>query len=220
MLKVKSFIGNPCEECTHIVWDETGEAVIIDCGAYYDNERKRLLEFLRIEGLRPVRLLLTHGHHDHVYGNDLIYVHYGLLPEVHEDDRYLMAGVMLNRIRELYKRTYKYPIPQPEQFLTDGQEIHFGTHVLRVIHVPGHSPGSVVFYCEEAGIAFTGDTLMKNYIGSTSLIGSEEGLMRASLELLLRLLPDSTIIYPGHGGKSTIAAEKEKNEQLKSFLRL
>ena len=213
-IKLKKYIVNPCEECTHILYDDTGEAVIIDCGVFHKGERQRLLEYLKEENLRPVRLLLTHAHHDHLYGNDLILEHYGLLPEVHVADGPLMGAHLMNRINECYNGNYPYSIPMPEHYLNDGDIITFGHHELRVIHTPGHSPGSVIFYCEQAGMAFTGDTLFRRDIGATNLpFGSFEEIM-SSLDYITQLLPDDTVIYPGHGGKSTIGYEKEKNPHL------
>ncbi len=217
MLKVEKFLGNEYEECSYVMFDETHEAVIIDCGVLIPRKRKDLLEFIEQNRLQPVRLLLTHAHHDHVYGNDLIHDRYGLLPEVHEDDRVLMTRQLPRRIAELHK-DYPYDIPMPEHYLTDGETITFGTHCLQVIHVPGHSPGSVVFYCAEEGIAFTGDTLMKSWIGNTELMFSSPEDMYASLKYLVQLLPDDTVIYPGHYGKGIMADIKAKNEQLKSAL--
>lgn len=214
-IKVEKFQVNQCEECTHILYDtDSREAVIIDCGVYYENERRRFLNFIEQNNLRPVRLLLTHAHHDHVCGNDLVYERFGLLPEVHEADRPLMTGHLLLRIDEFYNHHYPYPIPMPEHYLTDGEIIQFGNHVLKVIHTPGHSPGSVFFYCEKAGIAFSGDTLFCRDIGRTNLpFGSEIDIIN-SLDYITHLLPDDTVILPGHGKKSTIGDEKLFNSQL------
>lgn len=217
MVKVEKFLGNEYEECSYVLFDETGEAVIIDCGVLIPSKRMGLLEYIEQNRLRPVRLLLTHAHHDHAYGNDLIHDHYGLLPEVHEDDRVLMTRQLPQRIAELHKG-YPYDIPMPEHYLADGEVITFGTHNLQVIHVPGHSPGSVVFYCAEERIAFTGDTLMKSWIGNTELMFSSPEDMFASLKHLVQVLPDDTVIYPGHYGKGVMADIKAKNEQLKSVL--
>ena len=192
-IKVEKFQVNQCEECTHILYDtDSREAVIIDCGVYYENERRRFLNFIEQNNLRPVRLLLTHAHHDHVCGNDLVYERFGLLPEVHEADRPLMTGHLLLRIDEFYNHHYPYPIPMPEHYLT----------------------GSVFFYCEKAGIAFSGDTLFCRDIGRTNLpFGSEEDIVN-SLDYITHLLPDYTVILPGHGKKSTIGDEKLFNSQL------
>ena len=214
-IKVEKFQVNQCEECTHILYDTIScEAVIIDCGVYYENERRRFLNFIRQHDLHPVRLLLTHAHHDHVYGNDLVYDQFGLLPEVHEADRPLMTGHLLLRIDEFYNHHYPYPIPMPEHYLTDGEVIPFGNYELKVIHTPGHSPGSVFFYCEKVGIAFSGDTLFHRDIGRTNLPFGSEVDMMSSLDYITHLLPDETVIFPGHGSKSTIGDEKLFNSQL------
>lgn len=204
---------NPYEECTHILSDETGEAVIVDCGAYYRNERRRLLEYIEKERLHPVRLLLTHAHHDHVYGNDLIQEHFGLLPEVHYGDKDLMTVLLRERIAECYKK-YPYSIPMPEHYLTDDEIIRFGSHEIKVIHTPGHTPGSVFFYCEAEGLAFSGDTLFYKDIGRSDLPGGDCDDLNASLRAITELLPDETVIYPGHGKKSTIGYEKVFNRYL------
>ena len=217
MVKVYKLLGNEFEECTYVLYDETGEAVIIDCGLLIPGKRSDLIRYIEDEQLRPVRLLMTHAHHDHAYGNDLVHDHYGLLPEVHEADMALMTRVLPERIAEHYK-DYPYPIPMPEHYLADGEVITFGNHSLQVIHVPGHSPGSVVFYCAEAKIAFTGDTLMKSYIGNMMLMFGSPQDMCASLRLIVDRLPDDTVIYPGHYGKATMAEVKAKNEDLKSVL--
>ena len=210
MVSVKKIVANPFEECTHVIWDETGEAVIIDCGVFHDGERRRFMQFLEEKELRPVRLLLTHAHHDHLYGNDLIHDRYGLLPEVHRDDEWIMTQHLPIRLSEIYKK-YERDIPLPEHYLTDGEVITFGNHSLKVIHTPGHSPGSVFFYCEGAGIAFSGDTLYEDTVGSTNLAGGNYEQLMDSIDRILQLLPGDTVIYPGHGSMTTIARIKERN---------
>lgn len=214
MLKVKKWMVNPCQECTHVVSDETGEAVIIDCGVFYDNERRNLLKYIEEEQLRPVRLLLTHAHHDHLYGNDLILKHFGLYPEVHEAELGMMQHFLPLRIKEIYGDNYPYTIPMPQRCFKSRELITFGHHELKVIHTPGHSPGSVVFYCRAEKIAFTGDTLMSMSIGRTDFPGSDHEQMVESLELLTHFLHEDTVIYPGHGGKSTMAHERACNPFL------
>lgn len=214
MIKILKRMTNPCEECTHIVSDETGEAVIIDCGVFYPNERRRLLEYIETEHLTPVRLLLTHAHHDHVYGNDLIYNHFGLLPEVHVDDTRLMTTQLLQRIAFIYNNKYPYEIPMPEHYLSTGEIIQFGNHQLEVIHTPGHTPGSVFFYCKSEGVAFSGDTLFHLDIGRADLPGGDPEQLKTSLRYITDLLPDDTVLYPGHGKKSTIGYEKNNNPCL------
>ena len=205
---------NPCQECTHVVSDETGEAVIIDCGAFYETERRRLLKYLEKENIRPVRLLMTHAHHDHVYGNDLVRDAFNLLPEVHEGDKELMETFLPQRIAEIYGEKYQFDIPMPSNYLHDGDIIKFGNHSLEVLHTPGHTPGSVVFYCKEENVAFTGDTIFSMSIGRTDLRGGNEEDMLRSLQYLMETLPNETILYPGHEKKTTIAYEKACNPFL------
>ena len=214
MLKIQKWVVNPCQECTHVVSDETGEAVIIDCGVYYPSERRHLLEYIAKEQLHPVRLLMTHAHHDHLYGNDLILEHFGLYPEVHEADKDIMLHMLHLRIAEIYGDNYPYPIPMPKNYLHSGEIISFGNHRLKVISTPGHSPGSVVFHCWEEKIAFTGDTLLSMSIGRTDFPGGDKEQMAESLEIITHRLPDDTIIYPGHGKKSTMEHEKACNPYL------
>ena len=215
MLKIQKWVVNPCQECTHVVSDETGEAVIIDCGVYYANERKRLVEYIEKEQLKPVHLLLTHSHHDHIYGNDLILDKYGLLPEIHEAEKNFMIYMLPLRIKEIYGDNYPYPIPMPGKTFKGGDFINFGNHQLKVIHTPGHSPGSVVFFCKEENIAFTGDTLLSMNIGRTDFPGGDREQMAESLELIVRRLNDDTVIYPSHGKKSTMLHEKACNPYLR-----
>lgn len=214
MLKIEKMMVNPCQECTHVVSDETGEAVIIDCGAFYETERRRLLKYLEKENIRPVRLLMTHAHHDHVYGNDLVRDAFNLLPEVHESDKELMETFLPQRIAEIYGEKYQFDIPMPSNYLHDGDIIKFGNHSLEVLHTPGHTPGSVVFYCKEEKVAFTGDTIFSMSIGRTDLRGGNEEDMQRSLRYLLETLPNETILYPGHEKKTTIAYEKACNPFL------
>lgn len=214
MLKIQKWVVNPCQECTHVVSDETGEAVIIDCGVYYPSERRHLLEYIAKEQLHPVRLLMTHAHHDHLYGNDLILEHFGLYPEVHEADKRLMVNMLPLRIKEIYGENYPYPIPLPEKYLQNNEIICFGNHQLKVFSTPGHSPGSVVFYCWEEKVTFTGDTLLPMNIGRTDFPGGDREEMAESLDFLVRRLPDETVIYPGHGRKTTMMHEKACNPYL------
>lgn len=214
MLKIEKMMVNPCQECTHIVWDETGEAVVIDCGVFYPSERRHLLALLHQNNLKLVHVLLTHAHHDHLYGNDLLWDNFGLLPELHEADSGLMKTHVVQRIKEVYGDKYPYSIPVPDHYLRGGDVIAFGNHKLQVMHTPGHTPGSVVYYCPEEEVAFTGDTLFAMSVGRTDLEGGNEDELQESLKHLSSILHDDTTIYPGHGKKSTIGHEKACNPYL------
>lgn len=214
MIKVKKWIMNPNQTACHVLSDETGEAVIIDACAYYRNERKALLQYIADEGLKPVHNLLTHAHFDHLLANDLILDQYGLWPEVHEGDTPLM-GMVRTRINEvLGEKNFPNDIPMPQHYLKSKDIVRFGNHELLVLHTPGHSSGSVIYYCSREKIAFTGDTLLPMGIGRTDLPGGSLDDLMESLQFIMTRLADDVVIYPGHGGKTTIAHERACNPYL------
>lgn len=212
MMKVRTFVCNMLQESCYIVSDDTNECVIIDCGAYYPEEKLAISNYIRENKLTPVHLIATHGHLDHNFGNGFILKEYGLKPEVHEKD--------LDKITHLNKQASEFfgmnaNIEESEAclLLEDKQVIRFGNHQLKVIHTPGHSAGSIVLYCEEEQILFTGDTLFRMSIGRTDF---EDGSLPAILQSLRSLsqLPGSTKVYPGHGMTTTIGEEVASNPYL------
>ena len=198
--------------------DDSKECVIIDPCAYYDRERANILNYIHNEHLRPVRCLLTHAHFDHLLALDLIFDNFGLLPEIHQDDEPLMHRVR-GRINEVFgEKNYTREIPMPQHWLHNDDIVSFGSHHLSVIHTPGHSPGSVVYYCEEEHLAFTGDTLFCGNIGRTDLFCGDAISYKKSL-LKLMELPDETTIQSGHTKKTTIGRERLKNPYIINQLR-
>lgn len=218
MLKLKSWMMNLCQTACYVVSDESDEAVVIDPCAYKESERRRIVDYVEAEGLKPVRMLLTHGHFDHLLAADLIYVRYGLSPEVHSGEAPLLDTVRKRIDEVLGAQSYTRKIPMPEHWLSDGEKIMFGNHCLRVIHTPGHSPGSVFFYCMDENIAFSGDTLFRKSVGNCHLPFSSPEEMAKSLKFIIDTLPTNTMIYSGHTGKTTIGQEMEKNSFLKEIL--
>ena len=153
----------------YVVSDETKECVIIDCGAFYPEERRLLHNILRENQLKPVHLLVTHGHLDHNFGNNTIYQEFGLKPEVSAADENLMKG-LAKQAETFYQMQLDYQFPPIGRFFEDEEVIKFGNHEFQVIATPGHSSGSVTFYCEAEHVAFTGDTLFHNSIGRTDFL--------------------------------------------------
>ena len=200
------------QENTYIVSDETREAVIIDCGAYYDAERTAIVNYLTSNQLKPVHLLCTHGHFDHNFGNDTIWHTFGLKPEVAAEDEGMME--LKTMFKELTGADYLGDIPPVGRLLTAGECISFGTHQLKVLPTPGHSRGSVTFYCEAEHAAFTGDTLFRMSIGCTDFEGGSWSDMSHSLKKVLAVLPADTTVYPGHGEPTTIGYELQYNPYM------
>lgn len=211
MIDVKIFEVNPLQENCYVVSDDTRECVVIDCGAYFDAERKAIVNYLHEHQLRPVHLLCTHGHFDHNFGNDTIYTEYGIKPEIHADDASLIADLALQCEQMGMGSGIDCSSPPLGTPLADGDTVCFGTHTLKVIHTPGHSPGGVLFYCQEENVVFTGDTLFRMSVGRTDLPGGSWTDLIRSLHDKVASLPSETIAYPGHGPKTLIAEECRMN---------
>ena len=210
MISIKTFVVNQLQENCYLVSDETLETVIIDCGAYYDTERDAIVNYIRDNSLHPCHLLCTHGHFDHVFGADTIFDVFGLNPEIHQADRDLVEDLD-QQFRSMMGIAYRRKSVTVGHCLADGDVVTFGSHTLKVIHTPGHSPGGVVLWCEEEKTAFSGDTLFRMSVGRTDLAGGSWTQLIQSLRRLAATLPDETTIYPGHGPITVMADEKKYN---------
>lgn len=206
-------VCNMLQENTYIVSDETREAVIIDCGALYDEERQAIVKYIDEHQLKPVRLLCTHGHFDHNFGIDTIFQTYGLKPEVAAEDEALMD--LKTQVAEFLGTGYEHDVPTIGRLLTKDDIVSFGSHQLTVLPTPGHTRGSVTFYCEAEETAFTGDTLFHMSIGRTDFPGGSWMQMGNSLKNVLGRLPATTKVYPGHGEPTTIGTEKQFNPYMR-----
>lgn len=214
MITVKRFTCNMLAENCYVVSDESHEAVIIDCGVMYQEEGIAITQYIRDNGLHPVHLLCTHGHFDHCMGNGLIYREFGLKPEAHTGDQFLME-TMQQQTTDILGVALPMEVPPVGRYLTDKDAITFGSHTLRILHTPGHTPGGVTYYCKEEGIAFSGDTLFRMSIGRTDFDGGSYEQIVHSLREVLAVLPPNTKVYPGHGPETTIADEIRYNPYMK-----
>ena len=207
MLKIKIFIFNPIMENTYLLYDETAEAVIIDCGASNKKEENQISIFIKDKGLSLKRLLNTHLHFDHEMGNNFIFEKYSLKPEYHKAEESILNIKRLN----LVLSPVKYKQIEAERFIEHEEEIVFGNTKLIALHTPGHSTGGLSFYCEESGCVFTGDSLFYHDIGRTDLLGGSNKKLIKSIREQLFTLPDNTVVYPGHALPTTIEEEKLNN---------
>ncbi len=203
-MKIFRLVFSPIEVNTYVLADESGKCAIIDCGCYDDAEREEFVNLLESENLTPVMLLDTHCHLDHVFGNKFILEKYNLRPLSGEADE--MNRKNSTQHSMLFGLTMDVP-PEPEAFITGGQLFSFGNTELIALHVPGHSPGSIAFYCKKDGIVFTGDALFSGSIGRTDLPGGSYDTLINSIKTQLFVLPPSTVVYPGHGNRTTIERE-------------
>ena len=214
MITVKRFTCNVLAENCYVVSDESHEAVIIDCGVMYQEEGIAITQYIRDNGLHPLHLLCTHGHFDHCMGNGLIYREFGLKPEAHTGDQFLME-TMQQQTTDILGVALPMEVPPVGRYLTDKDAITFGSHTLYILHTPGHTPCGVTYYCKEEGIAFSGDTLFRMSIGRTDFKGGSYEQIIHSLQKVLAVLPPDTKVYPGHGPETTIADEIRYNPYMK-----
>lgn len=212
MITIEKFTCNMLQENCYVVSDETNECVIIDCGAYYEAEKLAIEKYIKQNDLRPVHLIATHGHLDHNFGNAAIGRAYGLNPEMSEKDAPLIAAAQ-TQAEAFYGVTLKDSIPAAGHYFTDDEELHFGHHTLKVISSPGHSRGSVCFYCSEEKVLFSGDTLFRHSIGRTDFEGGSMLQIIQSLRSLAQLDDDVTVL-PGHGEATTIGEECAHNPYI------
>lgn len=213
MITVKQFQFNFVGENTYLLFDETKEAVLIDCGCMTPEEENTLKSFISLNNLSLKKYLCTHLHFDHIIGNSFVLNTYGLNPEANYLDvehlpkvstQMASMGIQLPEIADI-------PI---KHYIKDGDIIQFGNSELKALLVPGHSPGSLAFYCEADGFVIVGDALFKGSIGRTDLwMGNYETLIH-SINKQLLTLPDSTTVYSGHGESTTIKQEKQNNPFL------
>jgi len=211
MLQIKVLTFNPVQENTYVLYNEFNECIIIDPGCYFDYEREELKSFIEKNHLVPKMLLNTHCHLDHVFGNKYVAEEYKLTLHIHKNEEELLkmapaSGLMFNLPFDNYKGELI--------FLKEGDVVSLGDDSLKVIYAPGHSPGSICFYCEKQKFIIGGDVLFQNSIGRTDLPGgSMEGLVKNIKEKLFTL-PGDVIVYSGHGPETTIGEEKKSNPYL------
>ena len=208
MLLVHKLVFNPFQENTFIIEAENKDCIIVDPGCSNRLENQQLEAFVKQNNLNPVRLLLTHFHLDHVFGNKFVFDTWGLLPTGHKDGEFTMNGN--KRACEVYGLPY-IPSPPIAHFINDGDEVELGTDVIKVLHVPGHSTGHVALVSSNSNWVIAGDVLFQNSIGRTDLPGGDLPTLENSIREKMYLLPDEMVVYCGHGPETSIGNEKFAN---------
>lgn len=211
MLTVKKFVVNPIQENTFLLFDETKECVLIDAGFYYGEEEDEVDYFIERNNLKLLRLINTHCHFDHIMGVEFIRKKYRLDFEAHELESFLVNLAVEQA--SLFGFEMK-PVSPIDKFLDGNEDVCFGNSKLKVIHVPGHSPGHIVFYDEPGGNLFTGDVLFYGSIGRTDLPGGDYPSLISNIKSKLFGLPDHTVVYSGHGPETSIGFERTYNPFL------
>lgn len=210
MLNIQVFTVNMIMENCYLVWDETKEAVIIDCGAFFDEEKHEIRKFIEDAGLRLRHHICTHAHFDHIMGADFVYGTFGVKPELHAADAWLYNHVEEQTVQIMGERVL-VKMPPMGDYLEENSLIAFGDHNFKVLATPGHSPGGVSFYCQDENVAFCGDSIFRRSIGRTDFVDGDEHLLIQKLTENILSLPENTVIYPGHGRHTTVGEEKREN---------
>ncbi|MBI2967268.1 MAG: MBL fold metallo-hydrolase [Bacteroidetes bacterium] len=212
MIRVHIFTFNPFAENTLILYDNSGECVIIDAGCYELPENNEIRNFITNHKLNPVRLLNTHCHIDHVLGNRFISKEYGLISEIHKNDLPVLNSTV--SVALMWNIPHVDEPPPPGKYFSNGDIINFGTSELEVRFSPGHSPGHVVFVSHEGKFVIAGDVLFNMSIGRTDLPGGDYDTLIRSIKEKIFPLSDDFTVYPGHGPATTIGFEKKHNPFL------
>lgn len=211
-MQIHVFTFNPFSENTYVLYDETGEAVLLDPGCAFPEEEKELEDFVIRKKLTVKKILLTHAHIDHVLGCRFVAERFGVGTIMHQGDLFL-----LQRATDI-GRMYGVPVaepPAPEGFLSHGDIFSFGNTKLEVRFTPGHSPGSISFIHHESHSVFSGDVLFSGSIGRTDLPGGNMDVLLDSIRNQLFNLPDDYVILSGHGPVTDLATEKSQNPFLR-----
>jgi glyoxylase-like metal-dependent hydrolase (beta-lactamase superfamily II) len=208
-MQVQQFTFNFFAENTYVLYDDTNECVIIDPGCYHNEEKKALKDFILDNDLNPVKLLNTHCHLDHIFGNKFIAEEFNLDLHCHKNE--------LSWIKQApYYAQAMYnikiePSPMPKFFLDEDDKVNFGETTLDVLFTPGHSTGSITFYSEGSKTAIVGDVIFHRSIGRTDLPGGSFKELEKSIKTKIYTLPDDTILHAGHMESTTVGDEKKMN---------
>lgn len=206
--QIKVFTFSPIQENTYILTNDKNEAIIIDPGCYGKLEEQQLEKYILDKGLEVKLLLNTHCHLDHVFGNKFVAERWSVQPQIHPEERQVLeyapvAGLMWNLPFDHYTGSVGY--------LNEGDITGLEGGPLEVIHAPGHSPGSICFYCKHDGFLIGGDVLFRGSVGRTDLPGGNFNILERSIREKLYVLPDETMVYSGHGSPTRIEQEKNSN---------
>lgn len=212
MSNVVKMTFNPFQENTYLVYDETGECIIFDPGCSDLSEEQALVRQISALNLKPVRLINTHCHLDHVYGNQFVSECYQLDLEIHRGELPVLKAVP--QIIQMYGLPPAKPSPEPARFIEAGETIAFGNTELKALFTPGHSPASLSFFCEADRYIIAGDVLFYGSIGRTDLPGGDFNTLIHSIVENYYPLGDDVVVHPGHGSDTSVGYERRTNPFL------
>jgi len=208
MISVKKFVFNPFQVNAFVLFDETGDCILIDPAVSSERELTQLETFIEENKLHPTLLVNTHSHIDHLLGNHTIAQGYGIKLAAHPAGQVFIdkAHASAERFGLHLEGTKNIDI-----FLDDQQELSFGNAKLKILYTPGHADGSICLYAEKEAFVISGDVLFNQSIGRTDLPTGDYDVLQKSIWEKLFTLADETLVYPGHGPETTIGSEKVNN---------
>ena len=207
MVHIRQFTFSPFQENTSLLYTDSGQCWIIDPGCYSAEEKQILKGFIEENDLTPTRLLNTHCHLDHVFGNAFVHRTYGLLPEYDQRDESTMQ--LAGKSAELYGIPGFEDSPACENYISEKDQLELDGHPFEVRFCPGHAPGHLVFISHEQRFVIGGDVLFQGSIGRTDLPGGNHQQLLDSIARELYSLDDDYQVYSGHGPVTNIGHEKK-----------
>jgi hydroxyacylglutathione hydrolase len=211
-MTIQKFIFNDFQENTLILSDENKNCVIFDPGCYYPEERDEFRNYISQNNLKPLALLNTHCHIDHILGNAWVIEEYQVPFYMHEADLTTLNAVP--NYAPMYGFVGFEPSPQPTHLVNHGDSLEFGNMRFEVLFTPGHAPGHVVYYNSKNQIVINGDVLFKGSFGRFDLPNGDLLTLKKSITEIMFSLPDETVVVCGHGPETTIGQEKVSNPIL------
>jgi glyoxylase-like metal-dependent hydrolase (beta-lactamase superfamily II) len=208
MITIKRLEFNLFSENTYVISDDTGECMIVDPGCQEPEEQDLLLDYFKEKHLKPVKIVNTHCHIDHILGTAFLHDHFKLPFLIHPQEKPLLTASIAQG--ELFGLEVQTP-PEPTDYLNEGDTVTFGNSMFEVIHIPGHSPGGIVLLNKDQRCMFTGDVLFRGSIGRTDLPGGDYDSLVSSIRQKLLILDPEIRVYPGHGPDTTIGIENQSN---------
>lgn len=217
-MQIQAFSVNPFGVNAFILWNDSGEGILIDPSVSSATERDAFVKFIADKGISVKRVVNTHLHLDHVLGNAFVERTFGVKAEAHEEDNFLLD--LQEEQSDMYGLPFDEPAPELGNFLAEGDTVEVPGIKLHVLHIAGHSPGGIALYLEPSdelingkqknlGVLFSGDILFNGGRGRSDLFGGDDNALVQGIKNKLLVLPKDTIVLPGHGSSTTIGDEKQ-----------
>lgn len=212
MLQIQGFVFNFASENTYILYNENKNAWLIDPGNMNEQETKAIESFISENGLKIEKILLTHAHIDHVLGLQWAFDAFKVPVHMHQDDQEVLDMLQASGMRFGFSVD---PVKVDIVYVKEGEELELDGEKFKIYHVPGHSPGSIVYHNEGQKFMISGDVLFEGSIGRTDLYKGNYDQLITGITNKLFTLDDETQVFSGHGNPTTIGFEKQYNPFFK-----